>query len=78
MLRQESHKEPLPILTHVCSLLSYWTGLYNPETQGKILEGVQALLTCAHKMMACQPSPSNTARILPSPSDDEQEDGDQN
>ena len=63
------------ILTYVCSLLTYWAGLYNSDMQGKILEGVQALLVCAHKMMASQPGTSASARILPPPPEDEHDDG---
>ena len=38
-------KNPLEILIHVCSFLTYWTGLYNSEMQGKILEGVKILIS---------------------------------
>ena len=69
-------KSPLEIITLVCSFLTYWAGLYNTETQGKILEGVQALLACAHKMMVHQPTPTTTVRLLPPLTDAEQEDGD--
>jgi hypothetical protein len=67
-------KNPLGVLIHVCSFLSYWAGLYNSEMQGKILEGVQALLACAHKMMEGQPAASSTAKILPSTAEKERED----
>ena len=67
---------PLAVMIHVCSFLTYWAGLYNSETQGKILEGVQALLVCASKMMANQPTAPARARLLPpdsdEPSDDEE------
>ena len=74
-------KNPLEILIHVCSFLTYWTGLYNSEMQGKILEGVQTLLACAHKMMACQEPATATAKILPPTTEDghdEQDDGELN
>ena len=67
-------KNPAEILSYACVLMSYWAGLYSSETQGKILEGVQALLACAHRMMACQPVASTTARILPSTAEEERED----
>ena len=67
-------KNPLGVLIHVSSFLTYWAGLYSSETQGKILEGVQALLACAHRMMVCQPVASTTARILPSIAEKERED----
>jgi len=35
-----------------CSFLTYWTGLYNEVTQERILDGVQQLLACAHKVLA--------------------------
>ena len=69
-------KNPLEILIHVCSFLTYWTGLYNSEMQGKILEGVQTLLTYAHKMMASQAPATATARILPPTTEDEQDEQD--
>jgi hypothetical protein len=69
-------KNPLEILIHVCSFLTYWTGLYNSEMQGKILEGVQTLLAYAHKMMASQAPATATARILPPTTKDEQDEQD--
>jgi len=41
----------------------YWAGLYPPEMQGEILEGVKALLACVHRAVVTQPS--HTPRILP-------------
>ena len=52
-------KSPSEIIIHICAFLTYWAGLYNQKTQGKILEGVQALLACAHMVMASQPSTLN-------------------
>ena len=34
--------------------MSFWTGLYGAEMQGKILEGVKILVSCVHKVMAQQ------------------------
>ena len=62
-------KNPLEIIIHVCSFLTYWAGLYNSETQGKILEGVQALLVCASRLMTSHPSTTTTARLPPPSSD---------
>jgi hypothetical protein len=53
-----------------CSFLSYWAGLYNEVMQEKILEGVQDLLACAHKVLAGQSVPSTTRRLLPPQDDD--------
>ena len=55
-------KNPTDILIHVCSFLTHWAVLYNPETQGKILEGVQALLACTHRVMEGQPASPTTVR----------------
>jgi len=32
--------------------MMYWAGLYPPELQGKILEGVKTLLACVHRAVA--------------------------
>jgi len=54
--------------------MSYWEGLYPPEMQGKILEGVKALLACVHRAVAVQSD--NVPRILPAVTEDEgNEDG---
>ncbi|RLN12752.1 hypothetical protein C2845_PM09G07180 [Panicum miliaceum] len=54
------------------------SGLYGETTQEKILEGVQVLLACAHRVMATHPAPPPTARLLLPPSDGEREDGEDN
>ena len=51
------------IITHACTFLSYLAGLYSLELQGKIMEGVELLLSCEHKVRV-QPSRS-TSRLLP-------------
>jgi len=56
-------KHPAEISYHACSFMMYWAGLYPPEMQGKILEGVKALLACVHRAVVTQPS--HTPRILP-------------
>ena len=44
-------KSPCEIIIYACSFLSYWVGLYNEATQERILEGVQKLMACAHKVL---------------------------
>ena len=36
--------------------MTYWAGLYNSELQGSLMVGVKALLACAHRVLAQQPS----------------------
>ena len=43
-------------------------------TQEKILNGVQKLLACAHKVLATQPDSRTTMRLLPAPLDDQEDD----
>ena len=61
-------KNPMEMMMHICSFISYWAGLYNESMQEKILEGVQDLLACAHKVLAGQPASSSfQRRLLPPP-----------
>ena len=39
-------RSPFEVLTYACALMTFWAGLYGSEMQGKILEGVKALLSC--------------------------------
>jgi len=64
-------KHPVEIIHHACSFMSYWSGLYPPEMQGKILEGVKALLACVHRAVVVQPS--NVLRILPAMTEDDKD-----
>jgi hypothetical protein len=32
------------ILTHACSFMSYWSGLYGAELQDKLLEGIKVMM----------------------------------
>jgi len=41
-------KNPTEIITYACALMSFWSGLYGQEMQGKILEGVKTLLSYVH------------------------------
>ena len=45
-------KHPTDVLLFACALMSFWTGLYGADMQGKILEGVKILVSCVHKVMA--------------------------
>lgn len=45
--------------------MTFWAGLYNDDLQGKLLEGVQALLACVHRVMARAPNTSTRPTILP-------------
>ena len=55
-----------------CSFLTYWTGLYNEVKQERILDGVQQLLACAHKVLA-DSSKKLVSSAATSPSDDAQD-----
>jgi hypothetical protein len=48
--------------------------LYNEATQEKIFDGMQKLLACAQRVLATQPGSRPAMRLLPAPSDDEEED----
>ena len=56
-------KHPAEIIYHASSFMMYWAGLYPPEMQGKILEGVMTLLACIRRAVAMQPD--TAPRILP-------------
>jgi len=45
----------------------FTSGLYNEMMQEKILDGVQGLLACAHRILARQNVASSAARLLPAP-----------
>jgi len=68
---------PIEIIIHICALLTYWSGLYNQKTQGKILEGVQALLACAHRVMIGQAPATHPTRLLPPPEDLDEDDSEE-
>ena len=71
-------KHSCEIITHACSFLTNWAGLYNDVTHERILDGVQKLLACAHRVLATQQGTSPALRLLPSPPEDEQDDGGNN
>jgi len=54
--------------------MSYWAELYPQEMQGKILEGVKALLACVHRAVAVQPD--SIPRILPAVTEDDKSEDD--
>jgi len=47
-------KNPAEILSYACALMIYWAGLYGAEMQGKIVDGVKLLLSCASRVLAQQ------------------------
>lgn len=67
-------KHPAEIICHACSLMFYWTGLYKPEFQIQIAEGVKVLLSMACRILANQPRAAPQPRaLLPAPEADEDE-----
>lgn len=67
-------KSLIEIIIHSCSYITYWAGLYNEDFQGRVLEGVQVLLACAHQVMARSSSPPSWLAILPNEYDQDHED----
>ena len=57
MFDKKMLKHPTDIMLFACALMSFWTGLYGTDMQGKILEGVKILISCVHKVMAQQKRP---------------------
>ena len=47
-------RNPADIISYACALMTLWAGLYGAEMQGKILDGVKLLLSCASRMMTNQ------------------------
>ena len=67
-------RHPSEILIHACSFMSYWAGLYNAELQGRVLDGVKALLACAHRALALQNRAAPPRLLAPSEDRDVEED----
>ena len=44
---EKNLKHPVEIISHACSLMKYWTGLYSVEQQAALADGVQWLLSFA-------------------------------
>lgn len=66
-------KHPAEIICHACSFMSFWTGLYKPDFQSQLTEGVKMLLSAACRILASQHPPATVPLILPA--DDEEEHG---
>nr|TKW34758.1 hypothetical protein SEVIR_2G327000v2 [Setaria viridis] len=66
-------KNPVEIIFHACSFMTYWAGLYKTDLQEKLLDGVKVLLSCAHKVLAQQARPPPPA-LLPPIQEDREED----
>ena len=77
-LTKKHIKSPCEILILACSFLTYWAGMYKEVTHEKILVCVQQLLVCSHKVLATHLGTSSTVRLLPSPSEEEQDEDDSN
>jgi hypothetical protein len=45
--------------------MNYWAWLYTSDFQGRLLEGVKTLLTCAHKVLAQQAGRPPVRMMLP-------------
>lgn len=45
-------KHPAEILCHACSFMSFWSGLYMPDFQTQLTEGVKVLLASACRILA--------------------------
>jgi len=54
--------------------MKYWTGLYKTEFQEKLLEGVQMLISCAHRVMQQKRTTPVPQLLAPAedPADDEE------
>jgi len=61
-------KSPIDILIQACAFMKHWAGLYKAEFLEKLLEGVQMLLSCAHRVM--QQGPVAPVLQLPAPLED--------
>jgi len=67
-------KNPIEILIQACAYMKYWTGLYKTEFQEKLLEGVQMLISCAHRVMQQNRATPVLQLLAPAedPADDEE------
>jgi hypothetical protein len=55
--------------------MKYWAGLYKSDFQEKLLDGVQILLACAHRVLARQVAPPLPRLMAADP--DDQDDGEE-
>jgi len=37
----------MEVIMHACLFMSYWSGLYAAESQGRVLEGIKVMLGVA-------------------------------
>lgn len=47
-------KSPVEIICHICSLLMYWTGLYDEHEREQMKQGVETVLNVAKEILAKQ------------------------
>ena len=40
-------RNTMEVIMHACSFMSYWSGLYAAESQGRVLEGIKVMLGVA-------------------------------
>ena len=71
VFRKQKAENPAEILSYACALMTYWSGLYGTEMQGKIMDGVKLLLSCASRMTAQQQHSAPPLLLVPSQSQDE-------
>jgi hypothetical protein len=57
---------------HTSSFLSYWAGLFAPGQQEDVAEGVEVMLSIAHKLLAQQKSHLEVGRLM-APNEDRPE-----
>jgi len=72
---KKNMRNPSEIIICACSFLTYWTCLHDEATQARILDGVQQLLACTHKVLATHSGGSATRRLLPPPDEAQEDDG---
>ena len=61
-------KNPLAVIMRTCSFLSYWSGLYGSEIQGKLLDGIKVMMSVACRLMTQDSAPRRLP--LPAPEED--------
>lgn len=71
-------KHPAEIICHACSLMFFWAGLYKPDLQEQIADGVKLLLSMACRILVSQGRTTPTPlRILPATDETEERDDDE-
>lgn len=70
-------KHPAEIVCQACSFMMFWSGLYIPDFQTQLAEGVKVLLSSACRILASQQRTSTAPpRLLPAPNEDGEEEED--